>query len=111
LCSPFRFAVTFSLPYLLNAPYANLGSKVGFIFGSISVLSLVFAYFCVPNVAGSTLEEVDQLFASDLPLRKFKRSRLPATVPDNTKVDDFKSLEAGQHVEKSTTAVTNSVSV
>ena len=31
-----NFVVTFTLPYLLNEPYAALGSKVGFIFGTIA---------------------------------------------------------------------------
>ncbi|KAL1904345.1 hypothetical protein Sste5344_009963 [Sporothrix stenoceras] len=82
-----QFVVTFSLPYLLNEPYANLGSKVGFIFGSIAAVSIAFAYFFVPDVSGSTLEEVDMLFASDLPIRKFKRSALPQTVPEAKGVD------------------------
>ncbi|KAJ9639278.1 hypothetical protein H2204_003889 [Knufia peltigerae] len=66
-----QFAVSFSLPYLLNAPYANLGSKVGFIFGSMAFLSLVFAYWCVPEVKGRSLEEVDRLFELGIPLRQF----------------------------------------
>ncbi|KAK1479981.1 sugar transporter [Colletotrichum cuscutae] len=32
-----NFLVNFTLPYLLNAPYAALQSKVGFIFGTIAV--------------------------------------------------------------------------
>lgn len=35
----FQFAMNYSIPYLLNAPYADLGSKVGFIFGSFSFLA------------------------------------------------------------------------
>ena len=43
------FAVTFSIPYLLYEPYAALGSRVGFIFGSMSVLAIVFTIFCLPE--------------------------------------------------------------
>ena len=71
-----RFAVSFSLPYLLDAPYADLGSKVGFIFGSISAVSVVFAFFCVPNVARRSLEDIDRLFASGSPIRKFGSAKL-----------------------------------
>ena len=28
------FVVSFTMPYLLNPPYANLGAKVGFIYGA-----------------------------------------------------------------------------
>jgi SP family sugar:H+ symporter-like MFS transporter len=59
------------LPYLLNKPYAALGSRVGFIFGSIASISLVFAFFMVPNVAGYSLEEIDNLFESDVPIRRW----------------------------------------
>ncbi|KAK1625733.1 general substrate transporter [Colletotrichum phormii] len=67
-----QFTVAFTLPYLLNAPYANLGSKVGLIFGTISFLSLVFVYLCVPECKGRTLEEI--------PMRKFQSKVLPTDV-------------------------------
>ncbi|TPX12979.1 uncharacterized protein E0L32_006624 [Thyridium curvatum] len=82
-----QFAVSFSLPYLLNAPYAALGSKVGFIFGSIAVLSIVFVYAFVPDVSGRSLEEVDRLFESSIPMRKFGKVKVDMTV-ENTKGGD-----------------------
>lgn len=69
-------AVATSMPYLLNAPYANLGSKVGFIFGSIAVLSLVFAFFVVPDCAGRSLEEIDWLFDNHIATRKFRSTKI-----------------------------------
>ncbi|KAM0295982.1 hypothetical protein ACHAPM_010699 [Fusarium culmorum] len=85
-----QFVVSFSLPYLLNKPYAALGSRVGFIFGSISLCSILFAYFCVPDVSGRSLEEIDHLFASGLSLRKFKG----ATVEAEQELRDGKDIEA-----------------
>jgi len=69
-------AVAISMPYLLNPPYAALGSKVGFIFGSIAVASLVFAYFCVPDCAGRSLEDLDWLFEQRIPARKFRSTEI-----------------------------------
>jgi MFS transporter, SP family, sugar:H+ symporter len=66
----------FSVPYLLNKPYANLGSKVGFIYGSVAAVSLIFAYFFVPDCKGRSLEEIDELFASGIPNRKFHEYQL-----------------------------------
>lgn len=66
-----NFAVNFSLPYLLYAPYAALGSKVGFIFGAIAVCALIFTFFCVPECKGRTLEQVDRMFIEGVPLRHF----------------------------------------
>jgi hypothetical protein len=49
-----RFVVAFTLPYLLYAPYANLGMKVGFIFGPIATLATIWAYFFIPECKGLT---------------------------------------------------------
>ncbi|SCW00877.1 LAFE_0C13982g1_1 [Lachancea fermentati] len=67
----FAFLVAFTLPYLLNAGYANLQSKVGFIYGAFSVLGLIFTCFMVPECYGKSLEEIDFCFDKKIPLRKF----------------------------------------
>jgi len=59
--------VTYSLPYLLGTPgYSgvNLGANVGYIFAGIAFLSFVFVTLFVPELAGRSLEEVDELFVS-----------------------------------------------
>lgn len=71
-----RFVTSFSIPYLLNEPYAALGSKVGFIFGGAAVLAFIFAFFCVPECTHRTLEEIDQLFLDGVPVRQFKKAKV-----------------------------------
>ena len=66
------FLVTFTVPYLLQAPYAALGSKVGFIYGGFCVIALVWAWFCFPELRGRSLEEIDEMFQLKLPTRQFK---------------------------------------
>lgn len=39
-----------------------IGGKIGFIFGGVAMVSLVFAIFILPELAGRSLEEVDELF-------------------------------------------------
>ncbi|KAL1869974.1 hypothetical protein VTK73DRAFT_2895 [Phialemonium thermophilum] len=63
----FNFVSNFILPYCLDA----LSSKTGFVFGSVSFLSILFVYFCVPECKGKTLEQVDQMFKEGVPLRRF----------------------------------------
>ncbi|KAH8812767.1 general substrate transporter [Xylogone sp. PMI_703] len=88
------FVTSFTIPYLLKAPYANLGAKVGFIYGSLCVAMVVVAYFFIPELKGRSLEEVDQLFASGTPLRKFGKVETVA-VGDTTTVymDEKKKQE------------------
>ncbi|KAF5012258.1 hypothetical protein FDECE_1639 [Fusarium decemcellulare] len=71
-----QFTVAFSLPYLLNEPYAALGSKVGFIFAGGVVFSLIFVYWGLPECKGRTLEEIDLLFESGVPMRHFSKTKL-----------------------------------
>lgn len=69
-----QFAISFSLPYLLNAPYANLGAKVGFIFGSTAFCAIIFSIIGIPECKGKTLEEIDNLFLEGVPIRKFGKT-------------------------------------
>ncbi len=62
----------FTLPYLFNPDKANLGAKVTFIFGGLSVLSIVYLWFCQPESAGMSYEMLDELFINRIPARKFK---------------------------------------
>ncbi|RSL74164.1 hypothetical protein CEP53_000500 [Fusarium sp. AF-6] len=91
-----QFVTAFTLPYLLFPPYANLQSKVGFIYGSFAVLAVLFTYFCIPEVQGRTLEEIEQLFAMNIPLREFKHTKTlsGARVSEDVEVDikDDKSI-------------------
>lgn len=59
--------ITVSLPYVLAAPAftgAQKTSNVGWIFGGIALCAFIFVTFFVPELAGRSLEEVDELFVS-----------------------------------------------
>lgn len=79
------FIVSFTLPYLLNAPYAALGAKVGFIYGSFAMVAVIVAYFMIPEMKGRTLEEIDQLFASGVSMRKFTQFKTVRVGDESTK--------------------------
>lgn len=72
------FVVSFTLPYLLDAPYANLQSQVGFIYGAICFLALAWGFFFLPELKNRSLEEVEELFAAKVPLRKFGKYQAQA---------------------------------
>ncbi|KAF6809570.1 Maltose permease MAL31-like protein 2 [Colletotrichum sojae] len=63
---------SFVLPYLFNPDQLNLKAKIAFIFGGLSVISLVHLWFNLPETAGRTYEELDEMFIKKIPARKFK---------------------------------------
>ena len=89
------FVTSFTLPYLLNPPYAALGGKVGYIYGSICFVCVVLTFLYIPELKGRSLEEVDELFAMGIPLRKFKGVKTSAV---EDQVDD--KIAAAEHRDK-----------
>ncbi|KAI0461616.1 hypothetical protein LJB42_000915 [Komagataella kurtzmanii] len=63
---------SFVLPYMFNPDQANMGSKVLFIFGGLSALYLLVFFFYLPETAGRSFEEIDEMFNEKIPIRKFK---------------------------------------
>jgi SP family general alpha glucoside:H+ symporter-like MFS transporter len=59
-------------PYLLNPGAANAGAKIEFLYGGISVFSLIWCIFRLPETKGRTYEELDILFERKVPARQFK---------------------------------------
>jgi hypothetical protein len=57
---------------LFNPDQANLGGRLGFIFGGLSFLCLVYLWFYQPETAGRTYEELDEMFMKGVPARNFK---------------------------------------
>lgn len=66
------FLVSFTAPYLIGAEYANLGGKVGFIYGALTALFTVLAFIYVPEMKGRSLEELDVMFHDKISTRKFR---------------------------------------
>lgn len=95
-----NFLVNFTLPYLLNAPYAALQSKVGFIFGSIAVCSALFVFFCVPECKERSLEEIDRMFHDGVPVRHFGDHPRSEVEINTSKVVDEEEVCDRQHASE-----------
>lgn len=63
--------MTVAIPYLLNPDEANGRGKVGFFFGGLSVVSLGWAWWRVPETGGRTYEELDVMFSRGVGAREF----------------------------------------
>jgi hypothetical protein len=67
----FNWLVSFTFPYLFNADAANLNTKVGFLYGSLMVGAVIWVYFLLPETAGRSLEDIDEMFNKHIPARQF----------------------------------------
>ncbi|KAH7367914.1 general substrate transporter [Plectosphaerella cucumerina] len=71
------FVVSLVVPFLYNddASSAGLGLRMGFIWAAFGIVFVVWAFFFVPNLAGMNAFEIDQLFESGVPVRKFHHAK------------------------------------
>jgi hypothetical protein len=95
--------MTIAIPYLINPDQANARGKVGFFFGGLAAISLVWAYFRVPETKGTdltgkkisfsktladsatligrTYEELDIMFAKGVRTKDFKNYQVEGVRP------------------------------
>jgi hypothetical protein len=60
------------LPYLLKTDEANIGGRICFVFFGLSLPISVYLYFCLPELEGRTVAEIQEMFQAGLPARKFE---------------------------------------
>lgn len=77
---------------------AYLQSKVGFMIGSFAVLSLFFAFFCVPDCHGKSLEEIDKLSHEEVETREFKRAKI-SVLEEDKQGDELVVMEGKRDLE------------
>jgi len=100
-----NFGIGYATPYLVDpgAGNADLGTKVFYIWGSTCLGCVIFAYFCIPETKGLSLEQIDLLYRNVAPVHSVSfRKRLVAegkelsqvdTAPGERKDDDLASQE------------------
>ncbi|GBE88356.1 General alpha-glucoside permease [Sparassis crispa] len=64
------------IPYLVNPDEANLGGKVGFIFGGLAAFGTIWAWFYIPETKGLTVDQIDTLFERGISPRHFQSINL-----------------------------------
>jgi MFS transporter, SP family, sugar:H+ symporter len=63
-----NFAIAYATPYMVNpAPegesgYANMGSRVFFVWGSFCFICIFFVWYLIYETKGLSLEQVDELY-------------------------------------------------
>jgi MFS transporter, SP family, general alpha glucoside:H+ symporter len=69
---------SFVLPYLFNPDKANLGGKLGFIFGGLCFPCIAFIWWYQPETKGRSYEELDEMFMKKVHARHFKEYKTEA---------------------------------
>lgn len=62
--------------YFMNPTAWNLGPKSAFFWAVSCALALVWCYFCLPEMRGRALREIDVLFERRVPARKFAKTEV-----------------------------------
>ncbi|OQE20570.1 hypothetical protein PENSTE_c013G02249 [Penicillium steckii] len=62
------FVTNFALPYMINSIHFG----VGWVFGSLALLGLLFTFFFLPETKGRSLEDIDAVFS--VPFSPFRSS-------------------------------------
>ncbi|OJJ42879.1 hypothetical protein ASPZODRAFT_162068 [Penicilliopsis zonata CBS 506.65] len=75
--------ITFVNPYVQDA----IGGNVAFIYGSFSVVAVVFVFFVVPELKNRSLEELDEMFHAKLPTRKFRTYQTHGLLANSKLID------------------------
>jgi hypothetical protein len=64
------WVTVFTLPYLYYS--ANLGPKTGFVYTGLCFVTWAYVYFCVGEVNGRTMEEINGFFRDGIPAKRWK---------------------------------------
>jgi len=65
-------------PYFMNPQAWNLRGFAGFVWGTTALLTFIWAYFRLPETKNRTFEQLDILFAKNVPARQFAQTDVDA---------------------------------
>lgn len=98
----FNWAIAYATPYMVNEEYANLQSKVFFLWGSFCFVCIAFVWFMIYETKGLSLEEVDELFgvcSKAWESKKFRPQVSFRNVKDVTEGDGGRGMSFGEAAE------------
>jgi len=62
---------SFTAPYFINPDSLGWGPKYGYIWFGSNIIAAIWIFFFLPETKDRTLEELDEMFAANVPARKF----------------------------------------
>ncbi|KAK9482505.1 general substrate transporter [Lipomyces starkeyi] len=79
-------------PYFMNPTQWNLKGYTAFIWSGTALLTFIWAYFKLPETKDRRYEEIDILFANDVPARKFATFQVDAYSAEQMEDFDVRPL-------------------
>lgn len=76
----------FTVPYFINPTSLNWGGNYAYLWVPFNLLIPAFTYYCVPETNKRTLEEIDECYMNNVPVRKFATYECVATLDARRKV-------------------------
>ncbi|KAL5337269.1 general substrate transporter [Aspergillus crustosus] len=67
--------ITFTSPYMYYS--ANLGPKIGFVYGGTTLFLLAYSWFCVGETVGRSNADIERLFQDRVPVREWATYVIP----------------------------------
>ncbi|KAK7535774.1 general substrate transporter [Phyllosticta citribraziliensis] len=92
------WATVFTLPYLYYS--AGLGPKTGFVYTGLCFITLAYVYFCVGEVTGRTMEEINGFFTNGVPAKEWRNQPFARPADRATELGDFKGKGASSDVKE-----------
>ncbi|KAI5283655.1 hypothetical protein KEM54_001956 [Ascosphaera aggregata] len=92
-------------PYMVNPTAWNWSNYTGFFWAGTCFLSIIYAYFRLPEPAGRSFAELDLLFEQDIPARKFSTTKVDAFGPSPPSDIDADSVKREADLVKKETDV------
>jgi hypothetical protein len=65
--------INFVSPFIQDPEEGNLGTGIGFIYGGVSMLCVLWCIFFLPETGFRSLEELDELFEKRVSVWKFRK--------------------------------------
>lgn len=78
---------TFAVPQLMSPDAANLGAKTAFIFAGCVFVTIIWAYFLIPETRNRTLAEIEEMYSIGLPAWKWRSYKCRVVEEPNAKVE------------------------
>jgi hypothetical protein len=70
-----QWVIGFTFPYMFNPDAGNLGGRVGFVFGAMTLVVALGHFIWLPETKDRSPREIDLLFEQNVNVRHFATAR------------------------------------